>query len=150
MDEDGFLYFIGRKDEMIKTSGYRVSPTEVEEVAYASGLVGDAVAVGVPHPDLGQAIVLVVSHSLARLSGRGPGLRASARLTCKSNLPNFMVPHRIEWLDRTAAQPQRQVRPPGARGTVQDHCSGRVRHDARRILAARAAPLLRRRRTANC
>ena len=78
-DQDGFLYFIGRKDEMIKTSGYRVSPTEVEEVAYASGMVGDAVAVAAPHPDLGQAIVLVVVRpsperpTLSRLGGRGPG-----------------------------------------------------------------------------
>ena len=40
-DEDGFLYFIGRRDEMIKTSGYRVSPTEIEEVLYATQLVGE-------------------------------------------------------------------------------------------------------------
>ena len=46
-DEEGFLYFVGRKDEMIKTSGYRVSPTEIEEVVYGTGLVGDAVALGV-------------------------------------------------------------------------------------------------------
>ena len=46
-DEEGFLYFVGRKDEMIKTSGYRVSPTEIEEVAYDTGLVRDAVALGV-------------------------------------------------------------------------------------------------------
>ena len=38
-DEDCFLYFVGRKDEMIKTSGYRVSPTEIEEVLYRTGLV---------------------------------------------------------------------------------------------------------------
>ncbi len=60
-DADGFLYFVGRRDEMIKTSGYRVSPTEVEEVVYATGLVGDAVALGVEHARLGQAIVLVAS-----------------------------------------------------------------------------------------
>ena len=54
IDEEGFLYFVGRRDEMIKTSGYRVSPTEVEEVVYATGLVGDAVAVGVPHPGAGR------------------------------------------------------------------------------------------------
>ena len=60
-DAEGFLYFIGRRDEMIKTSGYRVSPTEVEEEAYATGLVGDAVAVGVPHARLGHGIVLVAS-----------------------------------------------------------------------------------------
>ena len=36
-DEEGFLYFVGRKDDMIKTSGYRVAPTEIEEVAYSTG-----------------------------------------------------------------------------------------------------------------
>ena len=60
-DEDGFLYFVGRKDEMIKTSGYRVSPTEVEEVIYASGTVSEAVAIGVPHETQGQAIVIVAT-----------------------------------------------------------------------------------------
>lgn len=60
-DEEGFLYFVGRGDEMIKTSGYRVSPTEVEEVAYDTGLVSDAVAVGVDDPSLGQRIVLFAS-----------------------------------------------------------------------------------------
>ena len=60
-DEEGFLYFVGRKDEMIKTSGYRVSPTEIEEVAYDTGLVRDAVALGVEDERLGQRIVLVAS-----------------------------------------------------------------------------------------
>ena len=60
-DEEGFLYFVGRKDEMIKTSGYRVSPTEIEEEAYATGLVRDAVALGVEDDNLGQRIVLVAS-----------------------------------------------------------------------------------------
>ena len=55
-DEEGFLYFVGRRDEMIKTSGYRVSPTEIEEVAYATGLVRDAVALGVEDDTLGQRI----------------------------------------------------------------------------------------------
>ena len=60
-DEEGFLYFVGRRDEMIKTSGYRVSPTEIEEVAYDTGLVRDAVALGVEDAKLGQHVVLVVS-----------------------------------------------------------------------------------------
>ena len=54
MDEEGFLYFIGRRDEMIKTSGYRVSPTEVEEVAYATAWVAECAAFGVAH----RAVVL--------------------------------------------------------------------------------------------
>jgi acyl-CoA ligase (AMP-forming) (exosortase A-associated) len=60
-DEEGFLYFVGRKDEMIKTSGYRVSPMEIEEVAYATGLVRDAVALGVEDVRLGQRIVLIAT-----------------------------------------------------------------------------------------
>lgn len=92
MDEEGFLYFIGRRDEMIKTSGYRVSPTEVEEVVLASGLVGEAVALGVPHKTLGQAIVI--------LATAPPGVTGdSAKLieSCRSLLPAFMVPHHVQW-----------------------------------------------------
>ncbi|HWJ06238.1 MAG TPA: acyl-CoA ligase (AMP-forming), exosortase A system-associated, partial [Steroidobacteraceae bacterium] len=112
-DKDGFLYFIGRKDEMIKTSGYRVSPTEVEEVAYASGLVGDAVAVAAPHADLGQGIVLVCSTSpalageVARSAGEGSGEGSSDALLSfmKARLPNFMVPHHIAWLPELPRNP---------------------------------------------
>lgn len=88
MDEEGFLYFIGRKDGMIKTSGYRVSPTEIEEVLYHHPEVVEAAALGVAHPSLGQAIVAVI-HS-------GAGCEATALISyCKQHLPNFMVPLRI-------------------------------------------------------
>ena len=89
-DEDGFLYFISRRDEMIKTSGYRVSPTEVEEIVYASGLIGEAAALGVPHPVLGQAILVVAT---APAGGR---LDSEAVLQqCRERLPAYMVPARI-------------------------------------------------------
>lgn len=88
-DEDGFLSFVGRQDDMIKTSGYRVSPTEVEDVAYDTGLVRDAVAVGVPDPDLGQRIVLLVTAAEADFDP--DGLAAAMRRA----LPLFMVPHAI-------------------------------------------------------
>jgi acyl-CoA ligase (AMP-forming) (exosortase A-associated) len=90
MDEEGFLYFISRNDEMIKTSGYRVSPTEVEEVIYAREQVGETAAIGVPHPVLGQAIVAVVSPK------EGLRLDADALLAaCKPHLPGYMLPGRI-------------------------------------------------------
>ena len=54
MDEDGFLYFVSRTDDMIKTSGYRVSPTEIEELAFESGFVAEAAAFGIPDEKLGQ------------------------------------------------------------------------------------------------
>jgi acyl-CoA ligase (AMP-forming) (exosortase A-associated) len=105
-DKDGFLYFVGRRDEMIKTSGYRVSPTEVEEVVYASALVGDAVAVGVPHPTLGAAVVVVASPP-ATLEAGQPSDTHGARLLdyLKANLPNFMVPQRIEWIAELPRNP---------------------------------------------
>ena len=91
MDEEGFLYFIGRRDEMIKTSGYRVSPTEVEEVIYATELVGEAAAIGISHPVLGQAIVLLVTPR------GGEKLDHDALMAaCKLHLPAFMLPSRIE------------------------------------------------------
>jgi len=90
MDDEGFLYFVGRRDEMIKTSGYRVSPTEVEEVVYATQIAAEVAAVGVPHPVLGQAVVLV-TYSPHRDTD------ADVRILdeCKKQLPGFMVPARI-------------------------------------------------------
>lgn len=88
-DEDGFLYFVGRRDEMIKSSGYRISPTEIEEVVYASQLVTEVAAVGVSHPVLGQAVVLVVYNK------NGGELEESVLLACKRELPSFMVPAKI-------------------------------------------------------
>jgi acyl-CoA ligase (AMP-forming) (exosortase A-associated) len=90
MDAEGFLYFISRNDEMIKTSGYRVSPTEVEEVIYAREQVAEAAAIGVSHPTLGQAIVAVVSPK--------EGMRVDADTllaACKPHLPGYMLPGRI-------------------------------------------------------
>ena len=97
-DKDGLLYFVGRDDAMIKTAGNRVSPTEVEDVAVASGLVFEAVAFGVPDPRLGAAIVLIV---------RGKGARNEDALAAylRQNLPNFMQPQAIEWRDELPRNP---------------------------------------------
>lgn len=90
-DEDGYLYFVGRRDEMIKTSGYRVSPTEIEEIVFATGLISDAAAVGVPHPTLGQAVALVVAGT------QSPGAATALLNECKKQLPAYMVPAHIDW-----------------------------------------------------
>jgi acyl-CoA ligase (AMP-forming) (exosortase A-associated) len=113
MDEEGFLYFVGRTDEMIKTSGYRVSPTEVEEALYATNLVGEAAAFGVDHPVLGQAIVVVATPP------DGRDLDADALLAeCRSRLPAYMVPTQVD------------VR----RGTLPRNPNGKI---DRKLLAAR-------------
>ena len=91
MDEEGFLYFIERRDAMIKTSGYRVSPTEVEEVICAAECVAEAIAIGVPHPVLGQAIVVIVTARKAIPLNTDNLLAA-----CKLHLPAYMQPKHIE------------------------------------------------------
>ena len=87
-DADGFLYFVGRRDEMIKTSGYRVSPTEVEEVLYATRLVGECVAFGVDHATLGQAIQVIATAPTGAAA-----IDVAALLgACRERLPAYMVP----------------------------------------------------------
>lgn len=90
-DSEGYLYFVGRRDEMMKTSGYRVSPTEVEEVVYATRLAGEVAAFGVPHPRLGHAIVLVVAPE----PGGNVDLKALTA-ECRARFPAYMVPSHIE------------------------------------------------------
>jgi acyl-CoA ligase (AMP-forming) (exosortase A-associated) len=114
-DAQGFLYFIGRRDEMIKTSGYRVSPVEVEEVLYATQLVSECVAFGVDHASLGHAIqVIAVGAHFAMAGGQnddvtGTGNASKADLgdveatkallaECRTRMPAYMVPHGVEWV----------------------------------------------------
>jgi acyl-CoA synthetase (AMP-forming)/AMP-acid ligase II len=76
---------------MIKTSGYRVSPTEVEEVIYSTQMVSEAAALGVPHPILGQAIIVIAAPK------HGSTLDADGLLACcRDRLPAYMVPAKIE------------------------------------------------------
>lgn len=91
-DAEGFLYFIGRRDEMIKTSGYRVSPTEVEEILYATQLVGECAAFGVEHPTLGQAIQVIATppENAAELDV------AALQAQCRARMPAYMVPTGID------------------------------------------------------
>jgi acyl-CoA ligase (AMP-forming) (exosortase A-associated) len=91
-DAEGFLYFVGRRDEMMKTSGYRVSPTEVEEILYATKLVGECVAFGVDHPTLGQAIQVIATAP----SGSAALDLVALQAACRQHMPAYMVPAGIE------------------------------------------------------
>lgn len=93
-DAEGFLYFVGRTDEMIKTSGNRVSPTEIEEAAYATGVVGEAAAFGVPDERLGQTVLLFATPA----AGLTPGAaEARLRSAMAAAVPAYMVPKQIVW-----------------------------------------------------
>jgi len=98
-DSEGFLYFVGRQDEMIKTSGYRVSPTEVEEAAYDTGLVRDVVAIGVPDEALGQRIVVVA------VRARSDVTDADVVAGLRQRLPLFMVPREVVLLEDLPRSP---------------------------------------------
>ncbi len=93
-DAEGFLYFVGRRDEMIKTSGYRVSPTEVEDILYATQQVGECVAFGVPHDLLGQAIQVIAT---CPYDAR-PGGQKDLLSECRTRMPAYMLPADIAWV----------------------------------------------------
>jgi acyl-CoA synthetase (AMP-forming)/AMP-acid ligase II len=91
-DAEGFLYFVGRRDEMIKTSGYRVSPTEVEEILYATRLVGECVAFGIDHDVLGQTIRVIATPPTDTSELDLAALQAQ----CRARMPAYMVPAGID------------------------------------------------------
>jgi acyl-CoA ligase (AMP-forming) (exosortase A-associated) len=91
-DSRGLLHFVGRDDEMIKVSGNRISPTEIEEAAEASGAVVQSVALGVADDRLGQSILLVAR-------GRGDDAEVRLRDHFKAHMPAFMTPKTIIWRD---------------------------------------------------
>jgi acyl-CoA ligase (AMP-forming) (exosortase A-associated) len=91
LDDEGYLYFIGREDDMIKVSGYRVSPLEIEEIVDHFEHITEQVAIGVPHPVTGQAIVLVVKQHEEQLLNAG-----AIRKHCQVRLPAYLVPAHVE------------------------------------------------------
>jgi acyl-CoA ligase (AMP-forming) (exosortase A-associated) len=99
-DADGLLYFVGRRDAMIKSAGNHISPQEIEEAALATGLVSEAAAVGVKDERLGQAVLLVV---------RGGGDDEALKAALKRDLPNFMQPHEIRWVERMPLNPNGKI-----------------------------------------
>ncbi len=104
IDEEGYLYFVGRKDNMIKSSGFRISRSEIEEVLYQSSLVRDVAVIGIPDQLLGQAIKAFVvpkdgqeidTHDLISL--------------CGEKLARYMVPKIIEVLDEIPKTPNGKI-----------------------------------------
>jgi acyl-CoA ligase (AMP-forming) (exosortase A-associated) len=89
-DAKGYLYFIGRNDALIKTSGYRISPDEVEDIVLQLTEVNQAAVIGVPHPLLGQAIVLLL---------KGDVEVTHVKQYCQQQLANYMQPQHIALLD---------------------------------------------------
>ncbi len=104
MDDEGFLYFVGRRDNMIKSSGFRLSPSEVEEVLFQSGILRGAAVIGIPDGILGESIKAFV------VPQDGQSLDPEALLAfCAEKMPRYMVPRTIEILDELPKTPSGKV-----------------------------------------
>lgn len=91
MDEEGYFYFVSRKDDIIKCRGEKVAPREVEHILYGIPGVQDAAVIGVPDPIMGQVIKAVIV-------APGAGLTESDVIShCKARLEDFMVPRQVEF-----------------------------------------------------
>ena len=91
-DEEGYLYFVGRRDDIIKSRGEKVSPKEVENVLYAHPEIAEAAVVGVPDEIFGQAVKAVVSRKNGSRLTEQDVLRH-----CAGRLEDFMVPQSVEF-----------------------------------------------------
>jgi acyl-CoA ligase (AMP-forming) (exosortase A-associated) len=102
----GQLIYVGRNDEQIKVQGYRVSPTEVEEAAMASGALAEAVAIGVADPDHDQVIQLVVRPAAGWLE---EAAEAAVRAQLRTELPAYMQPRDYRWVGSMPLTPNGKI-----------------------------------------
>jgi long-chain acyl-CoA synthetase len=94
MDADGFLYFLGRNDDIIKTRGEKVSPVEIENVIYKINAIKEVAVIGIPDEILGESIVAFITiHNNVQLD------EMEVLKECSANLEIFMVPQKISFLE---------------------------------------------------
>ena len=111
-DDDGFLYFVSRRDDIIKTRGEKVSPQEVEQVLYALPGIREAAVVGIDDPVFGQLIRAYIATE--------PGVQLTEKdilRHCAQNLEDYMVPKSVEFRDalpRTSTGKIRMTAEPSA------------------------------------
>ena len=110
MDEDGYIWFLAREDDLIKSSGYRIGPEEIEDVLVTHPAVADAGIVGVPDPVMGQKTKAFVSLK----SGQQPSEALKAELIefCKGKVAVYKLPREVEFTDQMPRAPG-----PGGPGT---------------------------------
>ncbi len=114
MDEEGFLYFLGRSDDIIKTRGEKVSPKEVENVLHHIPGIQEAVVLGIPDASLGEAIcAYVVADEDAGLNEK------KVKMICNQKLENFMVPQTVIFIEKMPLSPNGKIdkKQLAARGT---------------------------------
>jgi long-chain acyl-CoA synthetase len=109
MDEEGYMYFVGRKDDIIKSRGEKVAPKEVENVLYALPGLVEAAVVGVPDPIMGEAVKAFVVANGAELT------EAEVLAHCRAHLEDFMVPKYVEFRDQLPKTSSGKIKKTGLR-----------------------------------
>jgi len=103
-DERGLLYFRGRRDDMIKTRGERISPLEIEHILCEMPGISEAAVIGVPHAVFGQAVkAFVVPSSNTKVT------EEEIRRFCQKNMENFMVPEYIQCVKSLPKTPNGKI-----------------------------------------
>ena len=103
-DDHGFLYFLGRKDDMIKSKGERISAKEVENNISSMQGVAEVAVIGVPDEILGQAIkAFIVSATAVNLTEK------EVLKYCSKNMETFMVPKYVEFMDNLPKTPNGKI-----------------------------------------
>jgi acyl-coenzyme A synthetase/AMP-(fatty) acid ligase len=115
-DEEGYLYFVGRMDDILKSRGEKVSPKEIENILYAIAGVKEAALVGVPDPILGHALKALVVTDGSTLDAR------MVIAHCRAHMEEFMVPREIEFRDALPKTPTGKIR----RAALQAEAEGRA------------------------
>jgi acyl-CoA ligase (AMP-forming) (exosortase A-associated) len=110
MDEEGYLYYVGRRDTQLKSSGFRISPTEVEEVLFQTGAIREAAVIGIPDEALGHLLKAFV----VPRDGAAPDA-ASLIDFCGGRMPRYMVPKWIEVRDELPKTPTGKIDYPALR-----------------------------------
>jgi long-chain acyl-CoA synthetase len=104
MDEEGYLYFVARKDDIIKSRGEKVAPKEVENVLYSLEGVREAAVIGVPDPILGEAIKAFIVLNDTQLT------ETDVLKHCRANLEDLMIPKYVEFLPELPKTPSGKIK----------------------------------------
>jgi acyl-CoA synthetase (AMP-forming)/AMP-acid ligase II len=118
VDERGYVYLLGRRDEMIISGGFNIAPREVEEVLHAHPAVSEVAVIGVPHPTWGEAV-----HACVALKPAASVSEAELLEFCKATL-GFRRPKGVTFLPVLPKNPYGKV----------------LRHELRKLLGARPRP----------
>jgi acyl-CoA synthetase (AMP-forming)/AMP-acid ligase II len=104
MDEEGYLYFVGRQDDMIKSKGERISPKEIENCLHAMEGVSEAAVIGIPHDIFGQAVKAFIAFKDGHTAREQEIIQY-----CRKNLEDFMVPEAVQFMKSLPKNPNGKI-----------------------------------------